>query len=280
MSASTSDSNSDFAIIAKRGALRVLRGHPWIFKSDLDTRPTGPAGIVRVSGVDGSHLGRALWSPLSEISLRMIERNPDRKPDAEWWYESIAASIGRRAPLLGDSNAYRLIHGEGDGLPSLVVDRYNDFLVVQLLSAGLAVWQQPIVDALHELTDCYGILARHDVSARAREGLSQSTELLYGEVPRTVVVHEHGVKFIAALWDGQKTGAFLDQRDNRVLIGSHTRGRALDCFAYHGSFAPAHGAQRQRSGGGGFIETCAGTRGGKRRAQRFRERSNTCRRCV
>ena len=237
MNASTSVTGNDFAIVAKRGALRVLRGHPWIFRSDIDTRPTGAGGVVRVSGVDGAQLGWALWSPQSEISLRMIERNPDRQPDAEWWHEAIAKSIGRRAPLLSNSNAYRLVHGEGDGLPSLVVDRYNDFLVVQLLSAGLAVWQPQIVDSLHELTDCYGILARHDVSARAREGLSQETELLYGEVPRTVVVHEHGVKFIAAPWDGQKTGAFLDQRDNRVLVGSHTRGRALDCFAYHGSFA-------------------------------------------
>ena len=237
MNAPTNVSGNDFAIIAKRGALRVLRGHPWIFKSDLDTRPTGPAGVVRVRGVDGSQLGWALWSPLSEISLRMIERNPDRTPDAEWWHGAVAKSIGRRAPLMGDSNAYRLIHGEGDGLPSLVVDRYNDYLVVQFLSAGLAVWQQQIVDSLHELTDCYGILARHDVSARAREGLSQETQLLYGEVPRTVVVHEHGVKFIAAPWDGQKTGAFLDQRENRARVADLARGKALDCFAYHGSFA-------------------------------------------
>lgn len=226
-----------FAIVAKRGMARVARGHPWIFRSDVDTRPVGGAGIVRVIGVDGSQLGWALYSPLSEISLRMIERDPDREPDAEWWHNRITASVVRRAPLLGDSNAYRLIHGEGDGLPSLVVDRYNDHLVVQLLSAGVAVWQEQIVASLRELTDCYGILARHDVAARAREGLSQEIELLHGEVPRTVVVHEHGVKFIAAPWDGQKTGAFLDQRDNRVLVGSRARGRALDCFAYHGSFA-------------------------------------------
>lgn len=228
---------SAFAIVAKRGAQRVARGHPWIFKSDVDTRPTVEAGVVRVKGVDGSQLGWALWSPQSEISLRMIERNPDTEINPEWWHAAIAKAVGKRAPLLSHSNAYRLVHGEGDGLPSLVVDRYHDYLVVQLLSAGLVAWQDAIIASLRELTDAYGILARHDVAARAREGLSQGAELLFGEVPRTVVVHEHGVKFIAAPWDGQKTGAFLDQRDNRVLVGAHTRGCALDCFAYHGSFA-------------------------------------------
>jgi 23S rRNA (cytosine1962-C5)-methyltransferase len=226
-----------FAIVAKRGALRVQRGHPWIFRSDVDTRPSCEAGIVRVKGVDGSHLGWALWSPQSEISLRMIERNPDATPDAEWWHARLSQAVKRRESLAGDSNAFRLVHGEGDGLPSLVVDRYDNVLVVQLLSAGLAAWQDHIVSSLVELTGCDGILARNDVSARAREGLPQDIALLHGEVPRTITAHEHGVKFLAAPWDGQKTGAFLDQRDNRVLVGKHTRGRALDCFAYHGSFA-------------------------------------------
>lgn len=237
MSAHAKEIGNDIAIVAKRGAQRVLRGHPWVFKSDIDTRPNGPAGVVRVKGVDGSELGWALWSPQSEISIRMIERNPERVPNAEWWHTMIGNALRKRAALMMDSNAYRLIHGEGDGLPSLVVDKYNDHLVVQLLSAGLVTWQDQIVASLREYTDCYGILARHDVAARAREGLSQGTELLFGEVPRTIVVHEHHVKFIAAPWDGQKTGAFLDQRDNRVLVGAHTKGRALDCFAYHGSFA-------------------------------------------
>lgn len=225
------------AIIAKRGAARVLRGHPWIFRSDIDTRPDVPAGIVRVIGVDGAERGWALWSPESEISLRIIDRHSAQSPDGEWWHRTIKAALTRRASLAAHSNAYRLIHGEADGLPSLVVDRYGDYLVVQLLSAGLAAWQEVILESLRELTGCRGILARHDVAARGREGLPQTTELLYGTVPHTVVVHEHGVAFIAAPRDGQKTGAFLDQRDNRVLIGAHTRGRALDCFAYHGSFA-------------------------------------------
>jgi 23S rRNA (cytosine1962-C5)-methyltransferase len=225
------------AIVARRGAQRVQRGHPWIFRSDVDTRPDVAAGIVRVLDVNGTALGWALWSPASEISLRMIERNPDRKPDAAWWHFQLASAIKRRASLTAESNAYRLVHGEGDGLPSLVVDRYDDVLVVQLLSAGVAAWQDTIVEALRDITGCAGILARHDVSARAREGLSRDVVLLSGEVPRLVEVHEAGIRFLAAPWDGQKTGAFLDQRDNRLLVGERTHGRALDCFAYHGSFA-------------------------------------------
>ena len=225
------------AIVAKRGALRIQRGHPWVFKSDIDTRPEVAAGVVPVIGVDGASLGWALWSPLSEISLRMIERDSSKPVNAAWWHEKLKDVLARRDVLSNANSAYRLVHGEGDGLPSLVVDRYNDYLVVQLLSAGMAVWQDVIVSALHELTGCRGMLARHDVASREREGLSREIELLFGEVPRTVEVHEHGVRFLAAPWDGQKTGAFLDQRENRVLVGTQARGRALDCFAYHGSFA-------------------------------------------
>lgn len=234
------------AIVAKRGALRVSRGHPWVFRSDVDTLPNAPAGIVRVLGVTGAELGWALWSPTSEISLRFIERDALQAPDAAWWHSRIAAAIQRRSELNATNSAYRLVHGEGDGLPSLIVDRYGDFLVVQLLSAGLAAWQDTIVESLVELTGCKGIVARHDVAVREREGLPREVRLVFGEVPRTIVVHEAGVKFLAAPWDGQKTGAFLDQRDNRILVGARARGRALDCFAYHGSFA-LHMAHRADS---------------------------------
>lgn len=231
------------AIVAKRGALRLQRGHPWVFRSDVDTRPNVAAGVVEVRGVDGVSLGWALWSPLSEISLRLIERGAEPRPDAAWWHARIATALKKRDHLADNNSAYRLIHGEGDGLPSLVVDKYGEFLVVQLLSAGLVAHQDAIIESLRELTGCQGILARHDVAAREREGLTRDVQLLYGDVPQVVAVHEHGVQFFAAPWDGQKTGAFLDQRDNRVLVGAHTRGRALDCFAYHGSFA-LHMAQR------------------------------------
>jgi 23S rRNA (cytosine1962-C5)-methyltransferase len=225
------------ALISPRGVKRIKGGHPWIFKSDIVTAPKAHAGIVRVESARGEPLGWALWSPSSEISLRSIERHPARTPDAAWWHNALANTIARRAPLVGQSNAYRLVHGEGDGLPSLIVDRYDDYLVVQILSAGLDAWTTEIVDALRAITGVRGILARNDTAAREREGLPREVRLLDGDVPREVEVVEHGVRYIAAPWDGQKTGAFLDQRENRVLIGAQTRGTALDCFAYHGSFA-------------------------------------------
>ena len=225
------------AVVSRRGVQRLRGGHPWIFRSDVEQRPSAPAGIVPMEGPDGAPLGFALWSPLSEISLRRIETDLSRTPDAAWWHEKLRTAIARREPLASQANAYRLVHGEGDGLPSLVVDKYGDVLVVQLLSAGVDAWTDTIVSSLVELTQCTGILARNDPAARGREGLPREVKLLYGEVPRTVEVEEHGVRYLAAPWDGQKTGAFLDQRENRVLIGSLARGQALDCFAYHGSFA-------------------------------------------
>jgi 23S rRNA (cytosine1962-C5)-methyltransferase len=129
------------------------------------------------------------------------------------------------------------VHGEGDLIPSLIVDRYDRWLVVQLMSAGLEHFRDEIVRALIELVAPDGILARNDVPLRKKEGLDTNVELLHGTVPDEVEVNEHGVRYLAAPWRGQKTGAFLDQRENRVLAGGVARGRALDCFSYHGSFA-------------------------------------------
>jgi 23S rRNA (cytosine1962-C5)-methyltransferase len=128
-------------------------------------------------------------------------------------------------------------------MPALICDRYDRWLVVQLLSAGLETFLEPIVDALVRLTGAEGILARNDVAVRSREGLARETVLLHGDVPREIVINEHGIRYGAAPWTGQKTGAFLDQRENRVLLGGLAHGRALDCFSYHGSFA-LHLAQR------------------------------------
>lgn len=233
----------DVAIVLPRGAQRFARGHPWIFRSDVLVAPTVAAGVVQVRTPEGRPLGPALWSPASEISLRRLDTDPGRVIDAAWWHERIGVAIARRADIGAHASALRLVHGEGDGLPSLVVDRYDQWLVVQLLSAGLEAHRTSIVEALLAHTEAAGILARHDVAVREREGLPREVALLHGTVPDTIRVHEHGVAFLAAPWDGQKTGAFLDQRENRALVGRLARGRALDCFAYHGSFA-LHLAQR------------------------------------
>jgi 23S rRNA (cytosine1962-C5)-methyltransferase len=149
----------------------------------------------------------------------------------------VAECVARRAPLRAVASAYRLIHGEGDALPSLICDRYDRWVVVQLMSAGLEHFRDDIVTAIVETLHPSGVLARNDVPLRKKEGLTLESALLHGDVPHWVEVQEHGVKYLAAPWEGQKTGAFLDQRENRAFIGGLAFGRTLDCFAYHGSFA-------------------------------------------
>ena len=226
-----------WAVVSQRGARRWAVGHPWIFRSDVVTRPTLDAGVVRTADQNGRQLGLALWSPESEISLRLLDADPRAQIDAAWWRRRIHDAAQRRAPLAKETTACRLIHGEADGLPSLVCDRYDRWLVVQLMSAGLERYRTEIVAALVDVTGAHGVLARHDVSLRTREGLPREVSVLHGDVPRQIEVVEHGIRYLADLWTGQKTGAFLDQRENRAFIGELARGRALDCFSYHGSFA-------------------------------------------
>jgi len=225
------------ATVSARGAQRWASGHPWIFRSDVVDPPTVEAGVVTVFDQRRRPLGTALWSPKSEISLRLLDQNADATIDTQWWRNRIAQAIRRRDPLRDEATAYRLIHGEGDALPSLVCDRYDRWLVVQLLSAGLERYREDVIAALGELTGAEGILARNDPPVRSREGLTRETTLVAGDVPQEIEVVEHGVRYLAAPWTGQKTGAFLDQREARRRAAAYARGKALDCFSYHGSFA-------------------------------------------
>ena len=221
--------------VTARGAERWVRGHPWIYRSDVQDEPSAP-GLVRVHDSRGRFIGQALYSPRSEIRLRLLERT-ERPVNSEWWQEHLTRCRERRAGI--DATGYRLVHGEGDGLPSLVVDQYERWLVIQLLSAGLESLRGDLVEALVRVFHPEGILQRNDVSVRRREGLTEESFPAYGEVPHEIRVREGPVHYLAAPWEGQKTGAFLDQRPNRLLAGTLARpgGRALDCFAYHGSFA-------------------------------------------
>ena len=224
------------AVVTARGAARWRGGHPWIYRSDVREAPAVAAGAVRVEEPNGRPLGMALWSPASQISLRMLTRDV-RPIDASFWSERIGEAIGLRADLAPDADAYRVVHAEADGLPSLIVDRYADYLSVQLLSAGLEAFRSEIVDALVTRLRPRGVVARNDVPVRVHEELPREIELLHGDVPAMTEVREGPVRYLVELREGQKTGAFLDQRDNRKLAAAHARGRALDCFSYHGSFA-------------------------------------------
>ncbi|HEY7482155.1 MAG TPA: class I SAM-dependent rRNA methyltransferase [Gemmatimonadales bacterium] len=232
------------ARVTARGAERWVRGHPWIYRSDVAQHPSEP-GLVPVQDPRGRFIGQGLLSPTSEIRLRLLERS-DTTVDAAWWRRRIEAAADRRSGI--DASGYRVVHGEGDGMPSLVVDRYDRWLVAQILSAGLETMRPEILDALMARFRPEGILLRHDVAARRRERLPSEIEEVIGSVPREIEVREGAVRYLASPWEGQKTGAFLDQRSNRILAGEVTRsgGRALDCFAYHGSFA-LHLARRAAS---------------------------------
>jgi 23S rRNA (cytosine1962-C5)-methyltransferase len=194
--------------------------------------PDAPAGAVRVLDNRQRPLGVALWSPTSEISLRLLDRDSDASLDQAWWHDRIRRSVERRRDLAETTTAFRLVHSEGDAVPSLVCDRFDRWIVVQLNSAGLEAFRDVIVASLVAICQPAGILARNDASLRTREGLARETVLLHGDVPREIEVTEHGVRYLAAPWTGQKTGAFLDQRENRVRIGEVAHGRALDCFSY------------------------------------------------
>lgn len=228
-------SNLPSAKVSAKGAARWAKGHPWIFRTDVTTSPD-TAGVCRVLDSRGKFLGIALCSPKSEIRLRLLTTR-DVAPDLGWWRERLSEALARRQGI--DATAFRLVHGEGDGLPSLVVDRYDRWLVVQLLSAGLETMRPVILEALQDLCAPEGILLRNDVAVRRLEGLPETVELGSGTVPQEIEIREGSVKYLAAPWTGQKTGAFLDQRTHRQLAASLAQpgGEALDCFTYHGSFA-------------------------------------------
>lgn len=223
------------ARVSDKGAARWAQGHPWIYRSDVLDAPPAP-GLAAVQDRRGKFLGTALVSPRSEIRLRLLERS-DRPVDGAWWREQLARAVSRRSGI--DATAWRVVHGEGDGLPSLIIDRYDRWVVAQLLSAGLETMRPLIVEAIQAVLAPEGILLRNDVGVRRHEGLPEETELVAGTVPETIEVHEGPVRYLAAPWTGQKTGAFLDQRPNRMLAAALTRpgATALDCFTYHGSFA-------------------------------------------
>ena len=228
-------------IVSAKGAARWQAGHPWIYRTDIYDEPRDASGIVTVTDRRGRHLGQALYSPTSEIRLRLLTRGREAI-DATWWADRIAAAVRRRAGI--PATAYRVVHGEGDGLPSLVVDRYGPYVVAQLLSAGLEQVRADVLDGIGAALAPEGILLRNDTTVRRHEGLPLEIVPACGAVPDTVAVEEAGIRYLAAPRTGQKTGAFLDQRENRVLVGEHTgAGRALDLFTYHGSFA-LHVARR------------------------------------
>jgi 23S rRNA (cytosine1962-C5)-methyltransferase len=223
-------------VVSARGESRLRQGHLWIYRSDVAEARASAGDVVQVVGPRSRVLGYALYSDRSQIALRLLTFG-DRLPDSTLWPERIQAALAFRESLAIDATAYRLVHGEADLLPSLIVDRYGDYLVVQALSQAVDRLLPELVRILVELTGARGVLARNDPKVRLLEGLDQRVELVHGEIPERVVVREGSIEYEADLWRGQKTGLFLDQRENRAAAAVYARGRLLDCFSYNGGFA-------------------------------------------
>ena len=222
--------------INRRGEDRARSGHPWIYRSDVTEADAAAGDLVQVTSERGRPVGHAMFSDESEITLRMIEFGP-AAPAPDFIERRLAAAIAYRESLGLDATAYRLVHGEADRLPSLIVDRYGDHLVVQALSQGIDRRLPEITAALVKLARPAGILARNDPRVRLLEGLEQKVDVLHGDVPPRLEVREGSIAYDMDPWKGQKTGLFLDQRENREAARRYARGRLLDAFSYNGGFA-------------------------------------------
>ncbi|HKP10778.1 MAG TPA: class I SAM-dependent rRNA methyltransferase [Blastocatellia bacterium] len=223
--------------IRKRGAERVRARHLWVYRSDVsDTADAQPGGVVRVADPRGRVLGRALYSSTSQIALRMVAFD-DVETDREFWLARLAAAERLRQQVVREATAYRLVYGESDLLPSLIIDRFADCFVVQTLSQGMEALKPLWLELLIERYGPRAVIERNEAKVRDLEGLPRAAGVLYGEDPGEFTIQESGVRFGVNLLEGQKTGAFLDQRENRIAAESYARGRALDCFTFQGGFA-------------------------------------------
>ena len=223
-------------VISARGEQRIRSGHPWIYRADVVQVDASGGDIVQVIGPRRRTIGHAFFSDRSQIPIRMLSLG-DAPANTALVRTRLQNAIRFRETLTIDATAYRLVHGEADLLPSLIVDRYGDYLVVQALSQSVDRLLPEVTELLVELIAPAGILARNDPKVRALEGLEQHVTVLHGTIPESIVVREGPIEYDVDLRKGQKTGLFLDQRENREAAAQYAKGRLLDCFSYHGGFA-------------------------------------------
>ena len=230
-------SNVPVVRVNRKAADRVFSGHPWIFASDVVDRGSAqPGDAVTVTDPKGNALGTAHYSSTSQITLRLLTRRVE-PVDRAFLKRAIEAPYQFRKRMVQNSNAYRVVHAEGDLLPGLIVDRYGDYVSLQLLNQGMDRLSPEIMNILEELLGPKGIVARNDVATRAKENLDAEVKILSGTVPEHVDIEMNGLAFQVDLLGGQKTGVFLDQRENYLAIRRWGRGQALDCFTGCGGFA-------------------------------------------
>lgn len=225
--------------VTKRGADRVRNGHLWIYGSDVVEHEAEGGSTVTVKDERGNFIGQALYSDASQISLRFLTQSPE-EIDREWWRRRILEAARRRS-IAADTNAYRLVYSEGDLLPSLIVDRYDDVLVLQTLSQGTDALKSLLTEILIEEFKPRAIVERNDARVRDLEGLPLIAGPIYGDASGELQILQHGLRFYVEPLGGQKTGSFLDQRENRIaaraIAATTNKRRALDCFTFNGAFA-------------------------------------------
>jgi 23S rRNA (cytosine1962-C5)-methyltransferase len=223
-------------VISQRGAERLHAGHFWVYRSDVRSAQAQPGDAVRMMDERGRFLGRAFFSDHSQISLRLVTRE-DLPLDRDFFAARLRAAAEYRKRVVENSEVCRLVYGEADSIPSLIVDRYAGYLSIQTLSQATECRKSEFVELLNEVLAPRGIVERNDPKVRLLEGLDQKVSLLSGEVPSEVVAQENGVRFHFDLYRGQKTGGFLDQRENHAAAAAFASGEVLDCFTYNGGFA-------------------------------------------
>jgi 23S rRNA (cytosine1962-C5)-methyltransferase len=225
--------------VNKRGADRVRGGHLWIYRSDVVDVAAQGGSVVRVTDERGNFVGQALFSDSSQIALRFLTQS-NEEIDRAWWQRKIVEAAGRRN-IPPETNAYRLVYSEGDLLPSLIVDRYDDVLVLQTLSQGTDTLKSLLTEILIEEFQPRAIVERNDARVRELEGLPLIAGAVYGSAPEELEILQHSLRFYVEPLGGQKTGSFLDQRENRLAARAAAlttnKKRALDCFTFNGAFA-------------------------------------------
>jgi 23S rRNA (cytosine1962-C5)-methyltransferase len=237
-------------ILARGEDKRVKAGHQWIFSNEIREiiGEKVPGSTAEVFDAGGSFVGTGYYNPASLIAVRLLARTRADIDAAEFYRERIAGALALRHLLYLDMETFRVVHGEGDFLPGLVVDKYGDYLSVQFLTCGMERRKEVITGVLMEIFSPKGIVARNDVAVRGLEGLDEKVELLCGDSPEKLVIEEHSLRFRVDLLQGQKTGHFLDQKENHLLLRERVKGKeVLDCFCYSGSWG-VHAAHFGASG--------------------------------